>query len=393
MQVRIVSSLKSMVVATVLAARIGHASPDDERAQNLLAEADALIAGGDQAAGCAKIEASLKLSDGQDTRDRLKACYQTLARALDAVKPDGTVGARVDSDARVTVSDAMKAALAICHKAHAAVLLEAKDPRACEPAEKAVAAQALPKNQAFLAGCYHATGKLGRAWRTAGKAFAAADLVTQANIKELAAIFSPGRLIVNLPAGATATIDDEPIAPSGLVIAGAAPKPDELGSIGHPLDAGPHTLKATSGTEAPFVKQVEIVDGKLETITVEWAAKKPTEPTSIPARSHKKTIGWITIAASSTVTVVGLYFGYDALRKQSDADDACPTRPKGCSMEAIELNDKVTRSANIANVSIGVGLVGAAVGAYLVLTAPKETHVVPTGGSNSIGLAITRAFD
>jgi hypothetical protein len=224
----------------------------------------------------------------------------------------------------------------------------------------------------------------------------------------------PGRVIVQVSRESMIEIDSEPVPKFGVSIAGLPPvEKDSHGSIGLPLDQGKHKVHVSS---PPFDSEFEVVDGRLDRIAGETPATPdepkpiktdptptqtdpPRQPAIVPPvvdspahpTSARRKIGWITIAGGAAVGVVGLYFGYDAISKQSDADDLCNTG-KNCSDAAIALNDKAARSANVSNVLVGIGLVGAGIGTYLVLTAPHEIHVVPTTSGHSVGVSLVRGF-
>ena len=74
--------------------------------------------------------------------------------------------------------------------------------------------------------------------------------------------------------------------------------------------------------------------------------------------------------------VVGGIFGVQALSKRSDSDGECPA--ERCTAKGVELNDEAKTSAWIANVGIGLGLVGVVVGSFLVLTAPDKPAAAAT---------------
>jgi len=100
---------------------------------------------------------------------------------------------------------------------------------------------------------------------------------------------------------------------------------------------------------------------------------------------------------------VGTAFGFMARSAYSDAEDACPSTT-GCSKEAMDLRDKAETRANIANIGVGVGLVGIGVAAVLLLTqssgkpasatAPHRSgfagvRVSPFVSSSSAGMALS----
>ncbi len=392
----------SPVLVLLLGVQLAHADevdPKQAAAQRYLELANTLKSQGKLADACAQLEIAFKAVASGAMLSELSTCYRALTAQLVAAKQDSsTVCSRIVSDASVTPSKETRTAVAACHTARADALLDVKDfTPACEAAEAAVAADGTATSLVFAAGCHRDAGKLGRAWRrlldAKTKLATAPDSEVDRLVVELLSAMRPGRVIVEIPVDATVQIDGAPITRQGISIAGSAPDKDVQGTIGYPLDAGAHKLTVIASDKPPVEKAITIVDGNLERVSIEL--EKPTPPSPPPQtltpKSARRQAGWITIAASGVVGAAGLYFGYDALSKQGDANDLCPTRDN-CSSEARDLNDKAGRAANISNALVGVAVVGAAVGTVLILTAPKETRISvsasPTGG----GVTLSRRF-
>jgi tetratricopeptide (TPR) repeat protein len=374
--------------------------PKQAAAARYLEVARTLKGEGKLAEACAQYEIAFKAVASEPTLSELSECYRALTKQLHGAKQDSsTVCARIMSDASVTPSKETRTAVATCHTARADALIDAKDYQpACEAAEAAVTAVDSPANVVFAAGCHRDAGKLGRAWRrlldAKTKLVSAPNAELDRLIVELLSAVRPGRVLVAIPSEATVEVDQQPITKQGISIAGAEPEKDSQGTIGYPLDAGTHTLTVTAAGQPSVEKTITIVDGSLERVTIEFSPPSAGE-TIVVRESPRKKIGWITIAAGGVVGLAGLYFGYDALAKQGDADDLCPTG-RDCSQDAIDLNEKAGRSASISNVMVGVGLVGAAIGTYLVLTAPKakerSARITPAAGPGAFGFTISGGF-
>jgi hypothetical protein len=73
---------------------------------------------------------------------------------------------------------------------------------------------------------------------------------------------------------------------------------------------------------------------------------------------------------------VGAAFAIDSLSLKSQADSACPH--KQCSAHGMSLVSDATTAANIATASLAVGVVGVAVGTWLIL---HPLHL--SGGSSA----------
>jgi hypothetical protein len=111
-----------------------------------------------------------------------------------------------------------------------------------------------------------------------------------------------------------------------------------------------------------------------------------------------RTIGWISIGAGVAAIGVGSYFGIAALGNRSDAEKLCPASP--CkSAEGVSKNDSAQTQAWIANIAVGVGIVGIGVGTYLVLrrdpaVEPRKAgaRIVPTATPTGVGLMLDGRF-
>jgi hypothetical protein len=98
---------------------------------------------------------------------------------------------------------------------------------------------------------------------------------------------------------------------------------------------------------------------------------------------------------------VGTYFGFHALAKRADSDNACPNNR--CTAAGVSLNDEAKTSAWVANIALGAGLVGVGIGAYLLLTQHPQppgrtatkgsrTGLVPMAAPHLGGLALIESF-
>jgi hypothetical protein len=96
------------------------------------------------------------------------------------------------------------------------------------------------------------------------------------------------------------------------------------------------------------------------------ARDNPDENPPVTARGPARYI----IAAGSVAALgVGGYFGWRAISWRKDSDRQCVG---GCTKEGVSLNDQAKTAARAADITIGLGLVGAGIAAYLFLTAPSE---------------------
>jgi hypothetical protein len=108
--------------------------------------------------------------------------------------------------------------------------------------------------------------------------------------------------------------------------------------------------------------------------------------------SNRATLGWIFTGAGVATAGVGSFFGVQALSKRHDSDAYCPTDTT-CTARGVTLNDQAKTDAWVANIGVGVGLVGIAVGSYLLLTgddSPRPRSSGKPGDRFSVGTNVTR---
>ncbi len=145
------------------------------------------------------------------------------------------------------------------------------------------------------------------------------------------------------------------------------------------LDPGEHRVSARVPGQPEWSLSFELPVG--QTITIEvpafpaTASAEPAPAAGVEpepgAGSGRKTLGWVVAGAGVVALGVGSYFGVDALSKQEKSDQHCPTKAT-CSNEGVEFSNQANSSAWVANIGIGVGLVGVIAGTYLVLSAPSS---------------------
>jgi serine/threonine-protein kinase len=184
-----------------------------------------------------------------------------------------------------------------------------------------------------------------------------------------------------------------------------------------PYDPGKHHVTATAPGKKQFKKSItlgaksdrqEIVVGALEpgppqqTGASEVPAKStvlgttstsPSSPESGSSNVPIFLIGGIGIVGLG----IGTYFGVQATSLSKESNEKCPTT--SCEdAAAVEMMHTANRDAWIANVGIGVGVVGVGVATYLFFAGrgSKETKsgltVLPIVGVREGGLSLRRAW-
>jgi hypothetical protein len=242
-----------------------------------------------------------------------------------------------------------------------------------------------------LALCHEKQGKLASAWAEFNEALAVArrdgraDRITAAQQHIAALEPKLSQLTVNV----TSPIDGEALMLDGEALGRAA--------WGTPLslDAGAHELAATAPGRQPWRENVALGLGEKKTLAVPVLEPAPTATTEPPADEKKaspapneetapqthgknRTLAYVIGGAGIAALGVGTYFGIDTLHKKNQSDDECPTDTT-CTPRGVELNNQAHTSAWIANISLGVGVIGVGVATYLLLA----DHGAPQGPAKS----------
>jgi hypothetical protein len=242
-----------------------------------------------------------------------------------------------------------------------------------------------------LAACHEKEGKRALAFREwsdlVTRAAKAGQKQREATARQRAAELGAKIPFVRLRGASTTNVeqirlDDEPLDKSAWEEAIA-------------LDQGHHTLVFSASGRRSATKEIDANEAKLLEIdipTLESDAASPSAAPIAPPATHvedppppsssRATVGWITGGAGLALVGVGTYFGVDAISKRSESDDNCPNG--NCNQDGVDRNDDAKRSAWIANICIGVGLVAIGVGVYLIVTGRPEPPKSASVNTSSI---------
>ncbi len=231
-----------------------------------------------------------------------------------------------------------------------------------------------------LAVCYEEAGRTANAWATYSDALVYAQREKRAD--RIAMIEARQRALEAKLSRVTVTITS----PSdGLVV-----KVDDstlrrpAWNVATPINPGRHRLEASAPGFQTFALDFEIPTHKedlnvtVPALTPLQSADEPPrglsvgdEPGSDPGKTAR-TAGWALGATGVALMGVGGYFGVRALQQKSQSDDACLN--DRCSAAGAQLSRDAVTSANVANVTIGVGLVAIGLGAYFFLDGTRRTQ-------------------
>jgi serine/threonine-protein kinase len=170
------------------------------------------------------------------------------------------------------------------------------------------------------------------------------------------------------------------------------------------LPAGVHVIAATAQGHRPWEMRLEVAGGDRKNLEI---ALEPAEPAAPDAKAaaHPELAGPAAEKASAPVSdplarrrivayalggvgvgalVVGSVFGLRAISKRNDSDAECPAGQ--CSQAGVDLNNQARTAARVADITIGVGLVGVGVATYLLLTMPKAQADAPAVAARGMRL-------
>ncbi len=243
-----------------------------------------------------------------------------------------------------------------------------------------------------LALCFEGWGKTATAWSTFEEARSQARKDERKDREKFAgahvAALEPrlAYLTVQLPAGA-------PVSGLEILLDGRA-----LGraAAGTPIavDPGKHAIEVAAPGKLAWRTETEITkDGEKRSVEVPALADAPEErpaverlpastaappstqppaPPSDAAAGGGRTLGWIAGGIGVVGLAAGSYFGLRALASWDRRNAHCPSGL--CDEEAVSQASDTDRSALLADVGFGVGIVGVGLGTYLLLKAPATTE-------------------
>jgi hypothetical protein len=137
------------------------------------------------------------------------------------------------------------------------------------------------------------------------------------------------------------------------------------------VNPGPHRLRFERQHGSPVEIDVVVREGeKNRVVAVDFpreAAPLAREEAAPPSgMSGRQTAGIVAGSVGILAIGIGAYFGVLAIHHRTESDRACPNG--NCTAEGVSFNDSAISAAWGADIAIGLGIVGVAVGTYLLLT-------------------------
>ena len=169
-----------------------------------------------------------------------------------------------------------------------------------------------------------------------------------------------------------------------------------------PIDRGSHELAATAPGKTPW-KTVVLVPTDGVSVRTEVPPLVDAPVAGVPPRIDQPAAGlgvrvfagWSSIALGGAFIVTGSILGGLAIDRRRQSDAECPS--ERCTQRGVDLNEHAKTFAWLANVGIGLGVVGLGAGMILLVTAPKNpgraaVRVVPLLGPSGGGLGAVGTF-
>jgi len=161
--------------------------------------------------------------------------------------------------------------------------------------------------------------------------------------------------------------------------------------ISLPIDPGPHRLVAKAPGHAQREYTLTVREGESSTLEIEPggpasnaatpAAPAPTAPApATPLRdsgsSATRTWGFVGLGIGAAGLLVGGTAGVLAIAKKNEMEDACHRVGAEllCTSAGVDAAESGNTFATVANIGVAVGLIGAAAGAYLLLSSRGESR-------------------
>jgi tetratricopeptide (TPR) repeat protein len=261
-----------------------------------------------------------------------------------------------------------------------------------------------------LALCHERQGKLATAWAE----YAAAARLSNAQGRPERAEVANRRAAELDPRLARIVINAEAPLPPDLRIKRGT-ETVGLGTLGTtvPVDAGTHLVSASAAGYRSWSMPLTVVDGETKTVEVpalepetpieptatepaRAVFDRPTAPRESDTRGGTPSTGWWIGGVGVVALGIGAGFGLASLASYSSAEKQCPTK-RDCSSDAQTARNRAETQAWVADVALGLGLVGVALGTYVILTSksddpPAKTSIRVAPRGDGASLVLVRSF-
>jgi len=158
-----------------------------------------------------------------------------------------------------------------------------------------------------------------------------------------------------------------------------------------PIDPGTYLIAATAPGYRAWKVTIDVGEGESKSVQVPELEREvpptqapdlppaPAPPAALRASSSASVsagggnvLGWVVGGAGVAALGVGAGFGVASLASYHDASDLCPSPHKGCNSDAISARNTAESRAWISNVALSVGVIGAGIGGFILLSGRKR---------------------
>jgi hypothetical protein len=246
-----------------------------------------------------------------------------------------------------------------------------------------------------LASCHEAEGKIATAWAEFGEAASLARRDGRADREQ----FASSHALALEPKIPRLSLD---ISPQAAALASLEIRIDDVvvgrvaWSVPGPIDPGAHVVTAAASGKKPFRADITVpASPDVLKVTVPGLEDAPVAagapgaagaapggapgPDTTKGSGSGRTVGLVVGATGLAAIGIGSYFGLQTLSKWRERNDHCPGGV--CDEAAVAASDAAHTDARIADIAIGLGLVGVGVGTYLFLTAPSTPDKPAAAGA------------
>jgi len=144
-----------------------------------------------------------------------------------------------------------------------------------------------------------------------------------------------------------------------------------------PIDPGDHVIVVKSPGRSDWQQTLNATLGQTAELALEPGNRLPEGQTSgmgasgLPGGeseggSHRRTTGFVLLAVGGAGIATSLITGAVALSAKHTVDESC--KDKLCSPDGLDAADRGSKAATVSTVAFTVGVLGAAIGTYLLVT-------------------------
>jgi hypothetical protein len=244
-----------------------------------------------------------------------------------------------------------------------------------------------------LALCHEALGKIATAWAEFREVEARSERVGRRDRVEMAQTHE--RALASKLSHLSIVVPQAARVPGLVVKVDGLERPSSAWDS-LPIDPGSHRVDASAPDKKSWATDVSIGDSarevRVDVPELEAAAVVPPPEQRAAEEEHgtRRTAGFIALGVGVAALATGATFGGLALSTNDQAKKDCAAPPQSCGSTSHDESTRALLFANVSNVALGVGVVAAAAGAYLVLT--SRAKVAPQAGPRSAGLVLEGVF-